>query len=101
MKEMEGRAVAHYTEVGDLPADSPIYREFLTYRRELPRLLAEGHEGKFALIKGEEIIGLFASLDEGRRPGREQFSFQPFMVQPIREWEPLLRLGGLHRQCRI
>jgi hypothetical protein len=34
----------------------PIKHEIRTYLRELPRLLAEGHEGKFALVKRDEVL---------------------------------------------
>jgi hypothetical protein len=88
----DGKRVIHYTEVGELPRDSEIYQESQTYRRELPRLLAEGHESKFALIKGDEIIGIFVDEREAMRVGYERYLLQPFMVQPIREWEPLIRL---------
>jgi hypothetical protein len=90
----------HFTELKDFPADSPIREEWQTYRRELPRLLKEGLEGKFALIKREAIIGIFATLDEGVRAGRQKFLMQPFLVQPIREREPLLRLRGYTLPCR-
>ena len=30
-------------------------REINTYRRELPRLLAEGEEGRVVLIKGDQV----------------------------------------------
>jgi hypothetical protein len=94
-----GRTI-HYTEMPAPPPDSPIYREWQTFRRELPRLLAEGHEGKWMLIEGEEMIALFDTLDECYRAGRERCLFQQFLVQPVREWQPLLRTGGLHRPCR-
>jgi hypothetical protein len=92
MHDLEGLPAIHYTELAEMPPDSPIYEETKTFRRELPRLLAEGQEGKWALIKGAEIIGLFETLDEGYRVGRQRFLFQPFIVQPVREWQPLLRM---------
>ena len=81
----------HYTKLVEPSTDSPIYEEVKTFHRELPRLLAEGHEGKWALIHGKEVIGLFETLDDGYRAGREQFLFQPFIVQPVSEWQPMLR----------
>jgi hypothetical protein len=71
--------------------DSPIRREAQTFRRELPRLLAERHAGKWALVKGDEIIGLFETFDEGYRVGRGRFLLQPFIVQPVSERQPLIR----------
>jgi hypothetical protein len=91
----------HYTELPEPIPDSPIYREVQTFQRELPRLLAEGHEGKWALIKGDEIIGLFPTMDEGYRVGLERFLLQkPFILQPVREWQPVLRLSARCWPCR-
>jgi hypothetical protein len=89
----------HYTELQDLPADSPIRQEWETYRRELPRLLNEGLEGKFALVKGVEVIGIFATFGEGLQAGRHKYGTQPFLIQPIREREPLLRTRGQTLPC--
>jgi hypothetical protein len=88
-----------YTELKDLPASSPISQEWRTFRRELPRLLGAGLEGKFALVKGEQVVGIFATLDEGAQAGRRQYRMQPFLVQPIREHEPLLRTRGPSLPC--
>jgi hypothetical protein len=83
-----------YTELQDLPADSPIREEWETYRRELPRLLKEGLEGQLALVQGREVVGIFATLEEGLRAGRQKFLSEPFLLQPIRKREPLLRTRG-------
>jgi hypothetical protein len=90
MEDLERLPTIHFTQMPEPSADSPIHREAQTFRRELPRLLAEGHEGKWALIKGNEIIGLYQTLDEGYRLGRERYLLQPFIVQPVREWQFLI-----------
>ena len=97
--EREDRPKIHYTKVELPPPDDPIYRECLTYRREAGRLLAEGREGKIALIKGDEIIGVFDDEDEAMRVGREKYLMQPFMVQPILEWEPVFYMFGHFKPC--
>ncbi len=81
----------HYTEMLASPPDHPLYRESETYRRELPRLLAEGHEGKSVLIKGDTILGIFADYDEAMNVGRERYLMEPFLVHPILEWQPVFR----------
>jgi hypothetical protein len=93
-------ATIHYSQLQDLPPDSPIRQEWNTYRRELPRLLAEGLEGKFALVKGEEVVAVFSTWEDGVRAGRERYGMRPFMVQPIREFEPLMRIRGHSIPCR-
>jgi hypothetical protein len=84
----------HYTEMAETLPDSPVYREARTFRRELPRLLAEGQEGKWALIKEHNIVALFTSFEEGYQDGRRRFLFEPFLVQPVREQQPLVRMKG-------
>jgi hypothetical protein len=84
----------------DLPPANPssaLATEWETYRREVGRLLAEGQEGKFALIRGHEIIGLYESWDEARKAGLERFLMQQHMVHPVLAHEPVLRGPGLLR----
>jgi hypothetical protein len=99
MKDIEELPTIHYSEMAEPAANSPIYREAQTFRRELPRLLAEGHEGKWALIKGDEVIGLLETFDEGYRVGRERFLLQPFIVQPVRERQPLIHTTAYLRHA--
>jgi hypothetical protein len=91
IEDLDQLPTIHYTQMPPHPADSPVYQEVQTFRRELPRLLAEGHEGKWALIQGDEIIGLYPTFDEAYRAGLERFLRQRFILQPVREWQPLLR----------
>ncbi|MCI0462493.1 MAG: hypothetical protein L0Z62_36545 [Gemmataceae bacterium] len=93
------RRTIHYTQVPDLPPDSPIYREWLTFRRELPRLLAEGHEGKWTLVKGEALAGLYPTRDEAVLAGYEKFGLEQFMIQQILTEAPLLLLPWYFRPC--
>jgi hypothetical protein len=92
MRDLEGLPTIHYTEVPDVPANHPNYRECQTFRRELPRLLAEGHEGKWALIKGDEIAGVFDTLDDAHVAGLARYLSQSFILQPVREWQPVIRM---------
>jgi hypothetical protein len=80
----------HYTELPDLPPDDVLAKEWLAYKREMPRLLAEGQEGRFALIKGDEVIGIWDSWQEAATVGRARFGMVPIMVQEIRERERIL-----------
>lgn len=92
MSYPDGLPTIHYTEMPDWPKDDLLYEEAQTFRRELPRLLAEGHEGKWALIKGNEVVGVFDTLDQTHWAGVERFGVQPFIMQPIREWQPYIRM---------
>lgn len=58
-------------------------REINTYRRELPRLLAEGEEGKFVLIKGDQVIGVWDTFDDAYQAGSLLYGLDVFLAQPI------------------
>jgi hypothetical protein len=80
----------HYTQLAPAAANSPLAVEWETYRREVGHLIAAGHEGKWVLIKGEEIIGLFDSEEQALEVGSERFLLQPKLIQCIRTREPVL-----------
>jgi hypothetical protein len=80
----------HYTELAAAPPDSPIATEWNFYRRQVGRLLAEGHEGKWVLIKGEQIVGMWATFEEAIEVQR---SLPPAVLKQILTREPLLRIG--------
>ena len=61
----------------------PLLAEARTYFRELPRLLAEGHGGRCALIRGDEVVSLWDSFADAYQAGRERFGLTPFLAQPI------------------
>jgi hypothetical protein len=86
------RRVIHYTELPECRPDSQIATESNFYRREVGRLLAEGHEGRWVLIKGEQIIGIWDTRAEAFAVADERFLLQPVLVRQILEWEPLIRL---------
>jgi hypothetical protein len=81
-----------YTELPPSAPGSQIDVEWEFYRREVGRLLAEGHEGKFVLIKGEAVIGFYDTWEAAYRAGVERYLRQGFMVHQVRSREPLLRL---------
>jgi hypothetical protein len=83
-----------------MPADDPLGREWNFLRRELPRLLAEGHEGKFALVKNQEIVGLYPSDREAVEAGYAKFVLQQFLVHQILTWEPYVILSSRCWPCR-
>jgi len=58
-------------------------RELETYKKRLPELLRD--EGKFVVIRGEEIIGVWPGYEEALAEGYQRFGLTPFMVKRI-EW---------------
>src|SRR5262249_31343080 len=79
----------HYSELAEADPASTLGVEHNTYRREVARLLEEGHEGKYILIKGEEILGIWEKQEDALNAGYDRFLGQPFMVRPIQTWERL------------
>lgn len=56
--------------------------------------------GKFVVVRGEEVVGFFDSLDEALRAGATRFGLAPFLVRRVGEGEqtvtvPALTLGLL------
>lgn len=55
--------------------------EIDTYTRHLPELLQ--HQGKFALIKGAEVAGIFDSYRDAVTAGYQRFKLVSFLVKRI------------------
>lgn len=85
----------HYTQLGPSAENSPLAAEWETYRRVVGDLLAAGHEGKYVVIKGSEVIGLWVTDREAHREGTNRFPGQPFLLHRVVEWEPINRFGWL------
>jgi hypothetical protein len=88
-----------YTDLPEARLDDVLYHEWNTYRREVQRLLSEGREGQFILIKGGKIIGIWATEEEAESVVRENFLLQSCLIHQIRSREPLLRGPTLFRRC--
>jgi hypothetical protein len=76
----------HYSE---LPEDtsggrlSVEWNAYHRYHREVGRLLAEGNEGRWVLIKGEEIVGIWDTEAEAERVRLERFLMQDVFMKKI------------------
>jgi hypothetical protein len=62
-------------------------KELETYRKKLPELTQ--HEGKFALIHGEEIADFFSTYEDAIKAGYQKYKLEPFLVKQIRATEPV------------
>jgi len=63
-------------------------RELVTYLRELPRLLQEGHAWRHVLVKGDEILGIWNAQSEAIQAGSERFGLEPVFVKTIDPRDP-------------
>ena len=88
-----------YTELPDGKPDSPVNQEWNFYRREVGRLLAEGQEGRWLLIKGEGIIGIWDTREEAEAVALQKYLMQPCLIHRIRSREPVLRGPTRFWQC--
>jgi hypothetical protein len=64
------------------PMDHVFTQEMQTYAAQLDRLLAED-EGKFVLIKADQVLGTFETAQEAIREGYRQLGRVPFLVRQI------------------
>ena len=89
-----------YTELPEDTSNNPIAREWNFYRREVGRLLADGHEGKWVVIKGDEVVGIWATRAEAKQVAVDSFLMQPVLIHEVLRREPILRGPTVLRQCR-
>lgn len=59
--------------------------------------LLRSHEGKFALIKGEEFVGAFDNAANAYQEGVHRFGKEVFLVKRITEKEEVFRNQALSR----
>jgi len=73
-------------------------RELATYQTRLPELLS--HEGKFALIHGEDVVQTFDTFEDAMKGGYSRFQLDPFMVKQIFAVEPIYFIPRFVGPCR-
>ncbi|MCI4350237.1 MAG: hypothetical protein L3K15_01815 [Thermoplasmata archaeon] len=65
--------------------------EYACFGRESERLLASD-QGKYVLIRGAQVVGIFSTEAEAIRAGYDAFGPVPFFVRQIRPDANRLRL---------
>lgn len=58
----------------------------ITYEAKKPELLATS-AGKYAVIHGEQVAGVWDTQDDALRAGYEWFQLEPFLAKEIRDVE--------------
>jgi hypothetical protein len=58
-------------------------KELETYNRKRAELIAETEVGKYVLIHGEDVIGVFGAYEDALKEGYEKFGLAPFLVKKI------------------
>lgn len=98
-QEPEKPATISYAELPEAKPGEPLFLEWNTYRREVGRLLAEGNEGRYVLIKGEEIIGIWPTREEAKTICLAKYLMQPALIHQIQSRERIIRGPQLVRRC--
>jgi hypothetical protein len=63
-------------------------KELDTFVRQLPDLLKDPqNEGQFALVRGDEVAGVFPSFDAALSVGYDKYQLDPFLVKEVTERE--------------
>jgi hypothetical protein len=65
----------------------PFEKELAVYDAHLIDLLDS--QGKYILIRGEEISGPFETFDEALDVGYDKYGLEPFLVKQIHKAEPI------------
>ena len=58
-------------------------QEIVTYLREVPRLLQEGEDGRYALLKGNEVLSIWDTESDAIQAGVDKFGLDPICVLKI------------------
>jgi hypothetical protein len=64
------------------------------FQERLPDLLRE-HEGKYVLIKGTDLIGVYRDRSQALSDGYQRFGVIPFLVRQIAASAPVVYLPNV------
>ena len=67
--------------------------QLVTYREHLDELLR--HKGKYVLIRGREIVGIYADEQEAMREAIDRFGGEHILIKQIVAREPVHYMGGI------
>jgi hypothetical protein len=95
------RAVHEAAVVGGIMVDQvpdprpgePFAEEWKTFKREVYRLLSAGNRGRFALIKGDQVVSVWDTHRDALQAGRERSGQEPFFVQEVQLYVKPVRSG--------
>lgn len=72
-----------------------VIRNELNFFERVKDELLKTQRGKFALIKGEELVGTFTTAAEAYREGIRRFGKEPFLIKPVVEIEEEQRVPAM------
>jgi hypothetical protein len=80
-------------QVPDIPDGEPGAEEWKAFKREVGRLIKDGQAGKFAVFKGDRLVGVWDSPGEAVLVNFERFGDEPFLLQEIQLYVRPMRWG--------
>lgn len=69
-------------------------RELEFYRSQKQALL-QTHKGQFALIKGEKLLGAYATFEEAFNAGVAAIGTEPFLIKEVTEQDEIMQNPAL------
>jgi hypothetical protein len=78
-------------------AKMALEKELEAYKSKLPELTAS--EGKFVLIHGDQVVGIFDTYADAIKEGYEKFGLEPFLVKQIQAIERVQFVSRLVDPC--
>jgi hypothetical protein len=61
-----------------------IMRDLETYRRELPRLIEEGHVGRYAVVRDDRVMSVWDTAGDALQAAQIAFGSVPVAVYPVK-----------------
>ena len=74
-------------------------KELATFERLKDHLVSES-DGKFAVITGDELLGVYSTYDDALKIGHEKCKLHPFLVKKISDVEPVNFFSRSLESCR-
>lgn len=68
-------------------SDGALQKELQTFERVKQDLLTE--EGKYAVISGDDLLGVYTTYEDALKIGYEKCQLKPFLVKKITAAEPV------------
>jgi hypothetical protein len=90
----------HFSGLPEDMSGGPLACAWNAYRREVARLLAEGHESRWVLIRGEAVVGIWDTEAEARTAAADRFLMQPVLIHQVQVREAVLPTPTFLYRCR-
>ena len=74
-------------------------RELEAFRKARPELLAQGKDGEFALVYGDQVAGTYGTYELALEAGYEKFELEPFFVKKVEAIEQVKVVTRHIRPC--